>query len=183
MRRFATAGIAFVVALVGGCALPSPDTRAPATRAPVAQAASPEPVTPAPTSARPVSIVFPQPIEVAVRRYANDVRFRLFDSAVGFVEPDLRPQFRAATDQLRTIRFTGVTIEQVELDELGTTAIATVRWRGHWLESPFERELRTTQHWRRDDASQTWYVTPELEALAASLEQTRRAPAASMPPR
>ena len=29
----------------------------------------------------------------------------------------------------------------------------------------------------------TCYVTPELEALGAILEQIRRAPAASMPPR
>ena len=118
-----------------------------------------------------------------MRSYVNDVRFRLFDAAVAFVEPDLRSQFRGATDYLRTIRFTGVTIEEVALDELGTTAIATVRWRGHWLQSPFERELRTTQRWRRDETSQKWYVTPELEALGANLEQVRRAPAASMPPR
>ena len=58
-------------------------------------------------------LVIAAPIDVAVRRYANDVRFRLFDSAVNFVEPDLRSEFRGATDHLRTIRFTGVTIEQV----------------------------------------------------------------------
>jgi hypothetical protein len=75
------------------------------------------------------------------------------------------------------------TIEEVELDESGTTAVATVRWRGHWLDSPFERELRTTQRWRRDEATRQWFVTPELEALGANLDEVRRAPAASMPPR
>jgi hypothetical protein len=180
MRRLANAGIVFaVVALSGGCASPPPED----ARAPVTQAVAQEPVSPDPTSVPTTQLVFAEPIERAVRRYANDVRFRLFDSAVNFVEPDLRSEFRVATDHLRTIRFTGVTIEQVELDELGTTAIATVRWRGHWLQSPFERELRTTQRWRRDEASQKWYVTPELEALGANLEQIRRAPAASMPPR
>lgn len=179
MRRLAIAGLVFVVALAGGCAFSPPEEN----RAQVTQAVPREPVSPAPTSVPTTQLVFPEPIERVVRRYTNDVRFRLFDSAVGFVEPDLRSEFRVATDHLRTIRFTGVTIEQVEVDEAGTTAIATVRWRGHWLQSPFERELRTTQRWRRDEASQSWYVTPELEALGANLEQIRRAPAASMPPR
>jgi hypothetical protein len=179
MRRLAIAGLALVVALTGGCAFSPPAD----DRAPVTQAVSREPASPAPTTAPAAPLVFPEPIERVVRRYANDVRFRLFDSAVNFVEPELRSQFRVATDHLRTIRFTGVTIEKVELDEPGTTAIATVRWRGHWLKSPFERELRTTQRWRLDETTQNWYVTPELEALGANLDQLRRAPAASMPPR
>lgn len=178
MRRLAIARIVFVVALTGGCAFSSPATQAPA---PVSREPSSAALSAVPDGAP--LLVLEEPVEGFVRRYTNDVRFRLFDSAVGFVEPDLRSQFRGATDHLRTIRFTGVTIEQVELDELGTTAIATVRWRGHWLDSPFERELRITQHWRRDEPTQRWYVTPELEALGANLEQVRRAPAASMPPR
>jgi hypothetical protein len=185
MRCPATARIAFVVALTGGCAFHSPITQAPSS---VTQASSS--TSQARSSARQAAVpieatplVREQRIEVIVRSYVNDVRFRLFDAAVGFVEPDLRSEFRVATEYLRTIRFTGVTIEQVEIDEPGTTAIATVRWRGHWLSSPFERELRTTQRWRRDEPSQKWYVTPELEALGANLEQIRRAPAASMPPR
>ena len=177
MRRPATAGIAFVAALIGACAFssPVPQESSSARRAPssaaqaVANAAAP--------------LVSEQRVELVVLSYVNDVRFRLFDSAVGFVEPDLRSQFRLATEQLRTIRFTGVTIEQVELDDLGTTAIATVRWRGHWLQSPFERELRTTQRWRHDEPTRRWYVTPELEALGANLEQISPAPAASMSPR
>jgi hypothetical protein len=178
MRGLVIARIAFVVALIGGCAIPSPVTQAPASasreRLSAAQAAAPSDA----------AALMPElPVEETVRRYVNDVRFRLFDSAVGFVEPDLRSQFRVATDYLRTIRFTGVTIEQVEVDEVGTTAIATVRWRGHWLNSPFERKLRTTQRWRRDESTKQWFVTPELEALGANLEQIRRAPAASMPPR
>lgn len=182
MRRLATA-IAFAVALAGGCAFSSPDATAPAPRASMTQTLPQQPASPAPGSVGTEQVVFVEPIERVVRRYANDVRFRLFDSAVNLVEPDLRPQFRAATDHLRTIRFTGVTIEKVEVDELGTSAVATVRWRGHWLDSPFERELRTTQRWRRDATGHNWYVTPELEALGANVEQVRRSPAASMPPR
>lgn len=177
MRRLAIAGIGCVVALVAGCASPpavrEPHGSASRERATAAQAA-------APIDAE--LLVREGRIEEIVRRYVNDVRFRQFDSAVVFVEPALRTQFRDATDDLRTVRFTGATIEEVELDESGTTAIATVRWRGHWLDSPFERELRTTQRWRRDAPSQKWYVAPELEALGANL-QNRRAPAASMPPR
>lgn len=178
MRRLVPAGIAFVVAVAGGCAFPSPVTQAPSSvsQEHVSAARAAVPVDPE-------LLVREERVDVIVRRYVNDVRFRLFDSAVSFVEPDLRSQFRDATEHLRTIRFTGVTIEQVEVDERGTSAIATVRWRGHWLQSPFERELRTTQRWRRDEPSQNWYVTPELEALGANLEQVRRAPAASMPPR
>ena len=183
MSRFTFASIAFVVALTGGCAFSSPDTRAQGARVSSTQALPQEGVSPAPVPATAERRLLAEPIERAVGRYVNDVRFRLFDSAVNSVEPGLRPQFRAATDHLRTIRFTGVTIEQIEVDEFGTTALATVRWRGHWLRSPFERELRTTQHWRRDEPSLHWFVTPELEALGANLEQMRGAPAASMPPR
>jgi hypothetical protein len=174
MRRIALVCFALVVALAEGCAVPVPVTETTATRAPTARAQA---------SAQIEQLAIEEPIDVRVRRYVNDVRFRLFDSAVGFVEPDLRPQFRAATDYLQTIRFTGVTIEEVDVDETGNAAVATVRWRGHWLQSPFERQLRTTQRWRRDASSNTWYVTPELEALGANLDQLRRAPAASMPPR
>lgn len=184
MRRLARASIACVVALAGGCAFPKSATQTPVTPVPV----GPVPVAQVPVAQTPMSgdaepLVMEEPIEVIVRRYVNDMRFRLFDSAVNFVEPDLRPQFRAATDHLQTVRFTGVTIEQVDVDERGTTAIATVRWRGHWLRSPFERELRTTQHWRRAEPGNTWYITPELDAFEASPEQMRGAPAASMPPR
>lgn len=179
MRCLAIAGIALAVALTGGCASSPPTPAQPPAsasreRSIAAQAAAPIDAD---------LLVREVRIEDVVRRYVNDVRFRQFDSAVRFVEPELQTQFRVATDHLRTIRFTGATIEQVELDEPGTTAVATVRWRGHWLDSPFERELRTTQRWRRDAASQKWYVTPELEALGANLGQSRRAPAASMPPR
>ena len=144
MNRLAIAPIAFVVALAGGCASPSPVSQAPSAASRVHSSA-----TQTAASSDAVRLAPEVPIEVTVRRYVNDVRFRLFDSAVGFVEPDLRSKFRVETDHLRSVRFTGVTIEQVEVDELGTTAVATVRWRGHWLSSPFERELRTTQRWRR----------------------------------
>jgi len=179
MRRLAIAPIAFVVALAVGCAASSPVTQAPASASRERSSAAAQ----AAARIEAEQLAFESPIDVTVRRYANDVRFRQFDSAVGFVEPALRSQFRGATDYLRTIRFTGVTIEEVELDESGAAAVATVRWRGHWLNSPFERELRTTQRWRRDEATRQWFVTPELEALGANLDEVRRAPAASMSPR
>jgi hypothetical protein len=74
-----------------------------------------------------------------------------------------------------------VTIEEIDIDELETSATVTVRWRGFWLDSPFEREIRTTQRWRRAFPTQNWYVTPELEALGAYVARMRGSPAASMP--
>jgi hypothetical protein len=177
MRRLVIAGITGIAALTG-CALPFAARHQPASAPRSLSSANGTGV-----RAEAERFVRPEHVQEVVRRFTNDIRFRQFDSAVGFVEPDLRPQFRAATDQLQTIRFTGVTVEQVELDADARSAVATVRWRGHWLQSPFERELRTTQRWRRDAERHTWYVTPELEALGVNLEQLRATPPASMSPR
>jgi hypothetical protein len=40
-----------------------------------------------------------------------------------------------------------------------------VRCRGYWLSSPFEREMRVFQRWRRQVPAHNWYVTPDFEAL------------------
>ena len=55
--------------------------------------------------------------------------------------------------------------ERVRAPGLRTSATAVVVFRGQWLASPYEREWRSVQHWRRELPSKDWYVTPDFDAL------------------
>jgi hypothetical protein len=103
--------------------------------------------------------------EEAQRRYTQDIRFGLYDDAVEWVEPDLKPAFRQAAHRFREIRFSDYVIESVEIDEAATQAVATVLYRGYSLSQPFEREIRIQQHWRRKVPTQEWFVQPAIDQL------------------
>ena len=97
--------------------------------------------------------------------YTSDIRFGLVDEAAEHVEPGLQAEFKATASRLSDIRFTDARVEQLEIDTLRTEAVAVVTFKGYWLSSPFEREIRITQHWRRTPPSQEWYVTPDIASL------------------
>jgi hypothetical protein len=97
--------------------------------------------------------------------YTSDIRFGLVEEAAEHVEPALLAEFTATASRLSDIRFTGAWVEHIEIDPLRIEALAVVRFKGYWLSSPFEREIRITQRWRRTPPSQQWYVTPDLDAL------------------
>ncbi len=98
-------------------------------------------------------------------RYTADIRFGLFEEAKAYVEPDLQPRFIQEIPRFEQIRFSDHQVESIELDGLRTQATVVVRYRGYWLSSPFEREVRVTQRWRRAAPSQQWFVTPDFETL------------------
>ena len=103
--------------------------------------------------------------EEAQERYTSNIRFGLYDDALPFVEPELQPRFRAALGELHEVRFSDYLVESVDLDKARTRATVVVRYRGYWLSSPFEREVRITQRWRRRLPTQNWYVTPDFDSL------------------
>lgn len=115
-------------------------------------------------------------LEETIRRYTSDLRYGRIDAAAARVEPDLRDRFQARARALRGIRFTDCHLEQLLLEPGASSAEAVVVYRGYWLSSPFEREVRVVQRWRRD-ASWQWLLTPDLETLIEGPE-TQQRPAA-----
>jgi len=103
--------------------------------------------------------------EEAQKRYTVNIRFGMYEDALPFVEPELQPRFQQAIRELRELRFSDYHIENIEIDSLRTEATATVLYRGYWLSSPFEQEIRVVQRWRRVVPTNDWYVTPDFKRM------------------
>jgi len=97
--------------------------------------------------------------------YTQNIRYGLYEKAVPVVEPELQPEFRQAIARLKELRMSDSVLESLDINATRTRATAVVRYRGYFLSSPFEREVRVVQQWRREVPTQRWYVTPPLEAL------------------
>jgi hypothetical protein len=110
--------------------------------------------------------------------FSADLRWEQWDSAAEHVEPALRPDFFALTEQLREVRLTDYEVRDVQIESLKTTATAVVVYRGFELSMPVERSVVVTQHWRWDEEARTWYVTPDIAARekldAAGFQAGRR---------
>ena len=103
--------------------------------------------------------------EEAQKKYTTNIRFGLYEEAKPFVEPELQPRFQEAMHRFRELRFSDYTTESIDINPARTEATAVVRYRGYWLSSPFEREMRVVQRWRRQVPTHDWYVTPDFDAL------------------
>jgi hypothetical protein len=103
--------------------------------------------------------------EVIQSGYVSNIRFGLYDDAVAQVEPALQARFKAEIPRYRDLRFSDAYTESIEIDALRTKARVVVMYRGYWLSSPFEREMRVVQQWRRAVPTQDWYVTPDFDGL------------------
>jgi hypothetical protein len=120
---------------------------------------------------RPVADVATRPLgkknafEEIQSAYASNIRFGLYEDAVAQVEPELKARFKAEISRYRDLRFSDVYTESIEIDALRTKARVVVVYRGYWLSSPFEREIRVVQQWRRAVPTQDWYVTPDFDGL------------------
>ena len=97
--------------------------------------------------------------------YPSNIRFGLFEEAKPFVEPELQPRFQEAMNRFRELRFSDYSTESIDINPARTEATAVVRYRGYSLSSPFEREIRIVQRWRRQVPTQNWYVTPDFDTL------------------
>ena len=103
--------------------------------------------------------------EEVQHRYTSNIRFGLFEEAKPFVEPELQPRFQEEISRLRELRFSHSSTESIDINPARTEATAVVRFRGYWLSSPFEQEMRIVQRWRRQVPTQNWYVTPDFDSL------------------
>ena len=110
------------------------------------------------------------------RVYASNIRFGLYDRVLPMVEPALRERFRAEIPRFRELRFSDVRTESIEIDALRTNARVVVVYRGYSLSSPFEREFRVVQQWRRTPPSQNWYISPDFDGMLSPKDVSRDPP-------
>jgi hypothetical protein len=103
--------------------------------------------------------------EAVQEKYTSNLRYGLYDDAKEFVEPEFKARFSEAMDRFKELRLSDYRVESIDMDALRAEAVAVVVFRGYWLSSPYEREIRIVQRWRRELPSQNWLVTPDLDAM------------------
>jgi hypothetical protein len=105
-------------------------------------------------------------LQDTIDRYLSDVRYGRIDEASGWVDPALQDRFKAKARKLADVRFTDAHVESLTFTPDNAAAEAVIVYRGYWLSSPFEREIRVVQHWYRQ-RSFAWMVVPDLDAVVA----------------
>jgi hypothetical protein len=111
-------------------------------------------------------------LEETIERYTSDVRYGRIDEAAARVEPALQGRFKAKARALADVRFTDSRLDTLTFAPDRKSAEAVVVYRGYWLSSPFEREIRVVQHWRQQ-RSFDWILEPDLDALLAGPGQSQ----------
>jgi hypothetical protein len=97
--------------------------------------------------------------------YTSLVRWSAFHKAARYVAPDAREDFVALAPPMKRFRFTDFESGPVDVDEETGEATVQVTYKGYNTFSPFEVEVRETQHWKRSGIGNNWQVTPEFEGL------------------
>lgn len=98
------------------------------------------------------------------RSFSAALRWSQWDQAAEYVEPALRADFRALTDDFSELRLTDYEIRDVHVESLESGASAVVVYKGFELSMPVERSIVVNQRWRWDQDQRRWYVTPDVEA-------------------
>jgi len=92
------------------------------------------------------------------RRYTQLMRFTDYERAGRFVAPDELAAFRAQTAALGDLHFTDYEMREVE--NLGKTATAEVRYVGYRASDPIVVTYVEEQQWER--VGTNWVVRPKL---------------------
>lgn len=116
-------------------------------------------------------------LEETVQRYVSNICYGQIDAAAESVEPALRNRFKSDARKLQNIRFTDSRIEHLDFGPDRSSAEAVVVYKGYWLSSPFEREIRVVQRWRRVKTFD-WVVSPDLDVVIAGPSGSTQPPAA-----
>ncbi|MCZ6464187.1 MAG: hypothetical protein O7A09_07590 [Proteobacteria bacterium] len=104
-------------------------------------------------------------LELAQNDYTLLVRWSEFGKAAGFVDPELRDDFRSGFPDSRQLRFTDFESGSIDLDEEKKTATVEVTYFGYPTNSPIEIEITETQEWYRDSVTNNWQVRPTFNGL------------------
>jgi hypothetical protein len=105
------------------------------------------------------------------KRYTDLIRWRDAERAAAFVDPELRAKFLEQAKALDSLEISDYEVSDIEWGPQDKTAKIDVTYRGYSLAQLIERKVRVTQEWHRD-ASNTWLVRPDLEAVVAKLQGT-----------
>ena len=92
------------------------------------------------------------------KRYSALIRWSAFHKAVRYVKPDHREAFLQSAPPLKRFRFSDFESEPVMLDEAGECTVEVLYY-GYRTDSPFEVEVRETQHWKRAGITNEWQVS------------------------
>ncbi|KAA6184304.1 hypothetical protein F2Q65_12625 [Thiohalocapsa marina] len=102
----------------------------------------------------------------ATKGYAESVRWGYFESAVGFVHPDVRADVDFSV--LDNVRVTGYEVVQPALIGAQQQAVQVVRIEYVLEDRQRLKQLTQREDWRWDDAQSTWWLHTPLPAFAAT---------------
>jgi len=108
-------------------------------------------------------------LEQAQHRYTTLLRWSQFEKAKKFVAMEDRDEFMDLAESLEDVRFTDYESGEVELDDDGELANATIKvtYTVYTPTIPFEFEIEETQVWSRDGLSNNWHVDSSFEGISA----------------
>ena len=98
------------------------------------------------------------------KHYTSLIRWSAFHKAAKYVQPERRAEFMKVAPPLKEFRFTDFESAPVDLDASGECTVE-VTYFGYRTDSPFEVEVRETQHWKRNGMSNEWQVFPIFRGL------------------
>ncbi len=102
------------------------------------------------------------------KHYSALIRWSAFHKAVHYVQDEERDAFMEAAPPLKEFRFSDYESEPVSIDAAGECTVEVVYY-GYRTTSPFEVEVRETQHWKRNGITNVWQVS----SVFAGLDEAR----------
>ncbi len=98
------------------------------------------------------------------KHYSALMRWSAFHKAVQYVQDEHRDAFMENAPPLKEFRFSDYESEPVSIDDSGECTVEVVYY-GYRTNSPYEVEVRETQHWRRTGITNKWRVRSVFEGL------------------
>ncbi|MFP6624220.1 MAG: hypothetical protein VCC20_12140 [Myxococcota bacterium] len=98
------------------------------------------------------------------KHYSALIRWSAFNKAARYVQEEHREAFLKTAPPLKQFRFTDYESEPISIDENGE-CIVEVLYYGYRTHSPFEVEVRETQHWKRSGITNAWQVSSVFTGL------------------
>jgi hypothetical protein len=98
------------------------------------------------------------------KHYTNLIRWSAFHKAAHYVQNERRDEFMKVAPPLKEFRFSDFDSAPVSIDESGECTVDVVYY-GYRTDSPYEVEVRETQHWKRNDITNEWRVFPVFKGL------------------
>lgn len=103
-------------------------------------------------------------LERQQQHYSALIRWSAFHKAAKYVQPERRSEFLKLAPPLKEFRFSDFESQPIELDASGECTVE-VTYYGYRIDSPFEVEVRETQHWKRNGITNEWHVFPIFRGL------------------